>query len=77
VTTYDNGDKIFSAEDGISQTVLNPDGSKKGAFTGVTRFTGGTGKYLNVHGRGREVTSFDASKNFNESHSEGEYWLEK
>ena len=77
MTTYDNGDKIFSAEDGISQTVLNPDGSKKGAFTGVPRFTGGTGKYLNVHGLVREVTSFDASKNFNESHSEGEYWLEK
>jgi hypothetical protein len=77
VTTYDNGDKMFSVVDGIAQNVVNADGSKKGTYTGVDRVTGGTGKYLNARGLIRETINFDLAKGFNESHSEGEYWIEK
>jgi hypothetical protein len=76
-TTYENGDKIFAEINGISQTVVNPDGSKKGSFSGVTRFIGGTGKYQRVHGLTREKTDFDIAAGYNQSHTEGEYWIEK
>jgi len=77
VTTYENGDKIFIVLDGTSQAITNPDGSKKGIFTGISRYTGGTGKYANVRGLFREITTFDIDKKYNESHTEGEYWIEK
>jgi len=76
-TTYENGDKIFAEVHGISQTVVNPDGSKKGSFSGVTLFTGGTGKYQRVRGLTREKTDFDIAAGYNQSHTEGEYWIEK
>ena len=76
-TTYENGDKIFAEINGISQTVVNPDGSKKGSFSGITRFTGGTGKYQRVHGLVREKTDFDIATGYNQAHTEGEYWIEK
>jgi hypothetical protein len=75
--TYENGDKIFEETYGISQTVTNPDGSKKGSFSGVTRYVGGTGKYQRVQGVMREKTEFDIAAGFNQSHTEGEYWIEK
>jgi hypothetical protein len=76
VTTYENGDKIFGVTDGISQTVTNADGSKSSTFFGVSRDTGGTGKYKNVRGLFRLTTAFDPTKNYIQSHTEGEYWIE-
>jgi hypothetical protein len=77
VTVLENGDKIFSEFSGTSQTAVGADGSKKSAFTGVTRFTGGTGKYQGVRGVMRESTNFDLDKNLNQLQSDGEYWFEK
>ena len=77
VTTYENGDKVFEVVDGISQTVTNADGSKKGTFSGISRFVGGTGKYMNVRGLFRATVNFDIDKKYNEAHTEGEYWIEK
>jgi len=76
VITYENGDKIFGVVDGITQTVTAPDGSKKTSFFGVSRFTGGTGKYANVRGLLRSTVVADLEKKLNEAH-EGEYWIEK
>ena len=77
VTTYENGDKIFAVTDGISQTVTSADGSKSSTFFGVSRNTGGTGKYKNVRGLFRVTTAFDPTKNYIQSRTEGEYWIEK
>ena len=43
VTVLENGDKIFDQSVGTSQTTIGPDGTKNSTFTGVTRYTGGTG----------------------------------
>jgi hypothetical protein len=77
VITYENGDKIYSVTEGTSQTVTAADGSKKGTFVGISRYTGGTGKYANVHGLFRLTVVFDIDKKYNENHTEGEYWIEK
>jgi len=50
ITVLDNGDKIFSEYSGTSQTTINPDGSKKSTYTGVSRYTGGTGRYKGIRG---------------------------
>ena len=76
-TTYDNGDKIFFVEEGISQTVTKADGSKSSTFYGLNRYVGGTGKYKNIRGLVRITAGFDPIKNYVESHTEGEYWIEK
>jgi hypothetical protein len=75
VTLHENGDKIFGEFDGTSQTTVSPDGSKKSIFTGVTRYTGGTGKYQGVQGLLKSSIVFDPDKNVNEQQAEGEYWL--
>src|SRR5262249_26456499 len=59
VISLENGDKIFAEFDGTSQTTVSPDGSKKSAFTGVTRYTGGTGKYKGVQGLFKSSVAFD------------------
>jgi hypothetical protein len=75
VTSLENGDKIFAQFDGTSQTTVAPDGSKKSTFTGVTRYTGGTGKYVGIRGFLRTSVVFDPDKNVNQQQTEGEYWL--
>jgi hypothetical protein len=75
VTSLENGDKIFAEFSGTSQTTVAPDGSKKSTFTGVTLFTGGTGKYQGVRGFLRTSVAFDPEKNMNQQQTEGEYWL--
>ncbi len=75
VTSLENGDKIFAQFDGTSQTTVAPDGSKKSTFTGVTRYTGGTGKYEGIRGFLRTSVVFDPDKNVNQQQTEGEYWL--
>jgi len=40
----ENGDKIFTQNVGTSQTTINPDGTKNSTYTGMTRYTGGTGE---------------------------------
>jgi hypothetical protein len=75
VTSLENGDKIFAQFDATSQTTVAPDGSKKSTFTGVTRYTGGTGQYQGIRGFLRTSVVFDPDKNVNQQKTEGEYWL--
>ena len=77
VTLLENGDKIFAEWSGTSQTVVAPDGSKKSTFTGVTTWTGGTGKYQGVRGIQWDSTVYDPEKNLNETRAEAEYWFVK
>jgi hypothetical protein len=77
VVVLENGDKIFGEFSGTSQTVVGADGSKKSTYSGVVVNTGGTGKYQGVRGLQHESSQFDPEKNFNQSQSEVEYWLEK
>ena len=77
VTVFDNGDKIFGEFNGTSQTITGPDGKKSTYTAGVTRITGGTGKYQAVRGLVRESNIFDPEKKLNQAQYEGEYWFEK
>jgi hypothetical protein len=77
VTTYENGDKIFSEYSGTAQTTIGPDGSKQSTFTAAGTFTGGTGKYKSIRGSWHDSTKFDPDKNINLPQTEAEYWLEK
>jgi hypothetical protein len=77
VTTYDNGDKIFQRQEGVSQTITNADGSKSSTLYAVVKYVGGTGKYNNIQGLARTTAAFDPVKNHVEAHTEGEYWIEK
>jgi hypothetical protein len=77
VTVFENGDKIFGEISVTTQTATAADGSKKTSSSGVIVYTGGTGKYQGVRGLQRENSQFDPEKNFNQSQSEAEYWIEK
>jgi len=74
--TLENGDKIFAQWSGITQTIINPDGSKKSTYTGITTYTGGTGKYRGIHGMSRSSVNFNPATGLNESQWEQEYWIE-
>ena len=75
IDILENGDKIFSQWSGITQTTMNPDGSKKMTYTGITTYTGGTDKYRGIHGMSRSTTNFNPATGFNETQWEQEYWL--
>ena len=75
VISHENGDKIFAEFSGTSQTAVAADGSKKSTFTGVSRYTGGTGQYQGIRGFLRTSVVFDPDKNVNQLKTEGEYWL--
>lgn len=77
VSVLDSGEKIFTEFAGTSQTFADPDGSKKSIYTGVTTYTGGTGRYRGVQGLVRETTRFDLDKNTNQQQSDGSYWIPK
>src|SRR6185369_16304366 len=66
IVVLENGDKVFGELDGTSQTIVQPDGSKKSTTTEVTRYTGGTGKYQGIRGIQLGTTVFDLGKNFSE-----------
>jgi hypothetical protein len=76
ILILENGDKIFTRNDGSSQTIVGADGAKKSTATGVTTLTGGTGKFRGIHGTLRYVTNFDPKTGLNEGRTEGAYWLE-
>jgi len=46
----ENGDEIFARFDGTSETIANPDGSKKSTFTSVVTLTNGTGEFRGIQG---------------------------
>ena len=73
----ENGDNIFARFDGTSQTIANPDGSKKSTFTGVVTLTDGTRKFRGIEGTARYTAVFDPNVGLNEGQVEGEYWIAK
>jgi hypothetical protein len=72
----ENRDKIFFRYEGTSQTVVRSDGSKKGSYAGVLRYTGGIGKFRGIQGTFRYNGLFDPQANLNQGGMEGEYWIE-
>ena len=72
-----NGDKVYSRVDGITQTMVATDGTKKSSFTTMSTLTGGTGKFATLRGslRGTGITDFKTGTSGNVT--EGEYWFEK
>lgn len=72
----ENGDKIFGRWDGVSQTIISADGSKKSSSISASTFTGGTGKFQKIRGTFRGSSTFDAGKGINSGQVEGDYWME-
>ena len=77
VTTFENGDKIFSTYSGTSHTVVMPDGKKRSIYTGTATYIRGTGRYQGIHGLTRDRIIFDPVANVNVGESYEEYWIEK
>jgi hypothetical protein len=77
IFVLENGDKVFARNDSVSQTTVNPDGSKRSTAANVAVITGGTGKFLGIRGTIRFSAVFDPKTGLNENEFEGEYWMEK
>jgi len=81
-TTYteyvmENGDKFFSRTTVVSQSTVNPDGSRKNTATSAGSITGGTGKFAGIRGIVRAVNVFDPKAGLNEGQTEIEYAVGK
>ena len=72
----ESGDKIFYRFDGMSQSVVKPDGSRRSTYTGVLRFTGARATFRGIQGTFRYKGIFDPKANLNEGEVEGEYWID-
>jgi len=78
VYAMENGDKVFARWQGLTQTTINPDGSKASEIWGVTTLTGGTGKFKGLRGtlHGSSKIDFKSSP-VPSSPTVGEYWFEQ
>ena len=78
-STYqlENGDKVFTRYEGNSHTLIASDGAKKGSGISTGVLIGGTGKFRTIRGTMRTSYSFDPSKGYNNSQSEGDYWMDE
>ena len=79
-TTYvmENGDKIYTRTNVLSQSVASADGAKKGATNMTTgSITGGTGKFVGIRGTVRTTGAFDPKAGTNQTQMEMVYWTEK
>jgi hypothetical protein len=72
-----NGDRIEYAAEGVTLTASNARASKTSEGTIIKRITGGTGKFAHIAGVLRYASRFDSKAGVNESHTEGEYWLDR
>jgi len=77
IFVLENGDKVFARNESVSQTVINPDGTKRSTAANVAAITGGTGKFIGMRGTMRFAAVFDPKTGMNENQFEGEYWIEK
>ncbi len=79
-TTYvmENGDKIYTRTNVLSQSAVSAEGAKKGA-TNMTSgsITGGTGKFVGIRGTVRTSGVFDPKAGTNQTQLEMTYWMEK
>jgi hypothetical protein len=76
VYLLENGDKIFTRNEALTQTTVNTDGSKVTKTYAVRTLTGGTGKFKNIRGTLHSVSTTDF-KTVGEVVVEGEYWIEQ
>ena len=77
VSQMANGDKIYSRVEGLSQTTLGTDGTRKTSFTTVNTLAGGTGKFTTIRGSIRSSGTTDFKTGTSGNVTEGEYWFEK
>ena len=73
----ENGDKIFTRGDLVSQTKTSADGSRKTTAALVGRITAGTGKFSGIQGTTKSVTNADIKAGLNSNETEIEYWMGK
>lgn len=73
----EDGNKVFMEYSGTTLAEPTATGSVKGSYHGISRLTGGTGKYSRVRGTFSEVNEFDndSKSGYNSTESRGEYWF--
>ena len=78
-TTYvlEDGNKIFSRNQGAAHTTVNADGSKNSRFFVVETLIGGTGKFRGIRGILRSTGNFDPKAGWLTIETDGDYWIEQ
>lgn len=76
VTTYKNGSKTFSDFQGKITTAMSPKGIPLVSFEGTWVFTGGTGEWANIQGKGTYKGKFIGPGIYTYD-MEGEYSIKK
>ena len=73
----EDGNKVFMEYTGTTLAEPTATGSVKGSYHGVSRLTGGTGKYSRIRGTIAEANQFDndPKSGYNSVESRGEYWF--
>jgi len=73
-----DGNKIYMDFSGTTMAEPTATGSIKGSYHGVSRITGGTGKFTRIRGMTTEADDFDndPKTGYNKAESQGEYWFE-
>lgn len=74
----EDGSKIFLEYTGTSETQTTASGSRRGTYHGISRITGGTGRFVKMRGQMADIAEFDTDPNngYNHVSSKGEYWFQ-
>ena len=74
-----DGNKLLLEHSGTTLADPTATGSIRGSYHGVSRLTGGTGKFSRIRGTMSETNDFDndPKTGYNKAESQGEYWFEE
>lgn len=74
-----DGNKVFLEGSGTTLAEPTATGSIRGSYHGVSRLTGGTGKFSGIRGTITEMNDFDndPKTGYNRGESKGEYWFDE
>ena len=74
-----DGSKVFLDYSGTTMAEPTATGSVRGSYHGVSRMTGGTGKFSRIRGTIADANDFDndPKTGYNRAESKGEYWFEE
>jgi hypothetical protein len=73
----ENGDKVFSRWEGMSSSIVKPDGTRQNTSQTVMTITGGTGAFVGIRGMLKYTSAFDPATGMNATDAKGEYWFEQ
>jgi hypothetical protein len=77
VWEFENGDKFYARGDQVTESTTNPDGSMTATSHRISKITEGTGKFRDLKGTPKALTTLETKQGLYDTQVDVEYWMDK